>query len=627
MQVVCLALAGLFLGGFVPAGEVERDPHSHACFDEVRVTHLDLAIDVDSDQQTLSGTATWNVERAPGLPAHVPLILDTRDLTIEEVSARTPEVAIFAPVAWTLGPSDPILGQPLRIALPADATQVRIRYRTAPTASALQWVDPQGTVGKARPFLYTQSQAIHARSWVPCQDTPGVRFTFTARVVPPPGLKALMAASGPETLPKGVSERFPERVGFAFAMTQKIPSYLLAMAVGDLEFRSIGARSGVWAERGVVEKAAWEFADTEKMLTAAEARFGPYRWERYDILVLPPSFPYGGMENPRLTFATPTVLAGDRSQVALIAHELAHSWAGNLVTNATWGDFWLNEGFTVYLERRIVEDVFGPARGAMEAVLGYQELQNDLANLPPRDQILNIDLRGRDPDDGVTRIPYEKGDLFLETMAARLGRDRVNAFLRRYFDHFAFQSISTHQFEEYLKAELFGGEPPAIDLHAWIHEPGLPGDAAQPSSDRFAEIEDLARRWLAGELPAGAIETDAWTTLEWLHFLRALPSPLKSEQMETLDRAFALTHSGNAEIVCQWLEMAIRAGYRGTDEKLRSFLGSVGRRKFLMPLYSSLCETEAGRERAREYFAANRAGYHPIAVESIRRLVESRPTP
>jgi aminopeptidase N len=603
------------------------DPHSLSRPDQVRVTHLDWSMTVDFQTRTLRGSASWHIVREPGCPPEAPLILDTRGLRIREVRAIAAAGAAPRTVPYRLGPVDPLLGAPLVIEIPADTTTVVVAYETSPEASALQWVAPEGTAGKRHPFLYSQCQAIHARSLLPCQDSPRVRFTYEATLVAPAHLKAVMAAEGPRPGPRPEGRDADDReAAHQFVMEHPIPSYLVALAVGDLEFRSLGERTGVWAEPATLERAAFEFADVEAMLAAAERRFGPYRWGRYDILVLPPSFPYGGMENPRLTFATPTVLAGDRSQVALIAHELAHSWSGNLVTNATWADFWLNEGFTVYLERRIVADVFGERRAAMESVLGLGELEDALAKLPPRDQILNPDLTGRDPDESVTPIAYEKGALFLETLAARLGRDRVQAFLKNYFDQFAFRSITTAQFEDYLRAELFRGGPPPVDLQAWIHQPGLPADAARPASARFDQIAALARRWFTGELDAAQLDTADWTTLEWLHFLRSLPPELNAEQMAALDSVFRLTESGNAEIACQWLEMAIRAGYRAADGRLEEFLSSVGRRKFLMPLYEALLTVPGGRERAERIFEQARAGYHPIAVESIQKRI-AQPSP
>jgi aminopeptidase N len=538
----------------------------------VRVRHLDLDLDLRFDRRTLEGSAAVHFDRYAGDE----LILDTRDLEIHSVEGAE---------GFELGAAHPVLGAPLRIRLGSGNT-VTIRYSTSPRASGLQWLDSPQTAGKQHPFLYTQSQAIHARSWIPLQDTPGVRVTFTARVRTPPGLRAVMGAA----MSDGV-----------FQMEEPIPSYLIALAAGDLAFRPLGPRSGVYAEPSLADAAAREFADTEQMIAAVEQIYGPYRWGRYDLLVLPPSFPFGGMENPRLTFTTPTVIAGDRSLVSLVAHELAHSWSGNLVTNATWSDFWLNEGFTVYLERRVIEKVYGMAREEMEAVLARRELDREMASLPEADRLLHIDLAGRDPDDGCTLVPYEKGALLLRTIEHDVGRERFDTFLRSYFDHFAFQSITTAEFLAYLRSQL----KTSVPLDEWIFQPGIPAGAAEPHSDAFERLE--------------ARDSGSWSTQEWLHFLRSLESP----DMDRLDREYRLTDSGNSEILCQWLLMAVRAGYRPADKRLEQFLCSVGRRKFLKPLYTELMKTAEGKERAREIYAKARAGYHPIAQATIDGIVRS----
>ena len=508
-------------------------------------------------------------------------MLDTRDLEIHRVENAA---------GFELGPADPILGAPLRIRLRDGVDCVTVHYSTSPCASGLQWLDPPQTAGKRHPFLYTQSQAIHARSWIPLQDTPGVRVTFTAEIQVPDGLIAVMGAEW--------------RDG-RFHMEQPIPSYLIALAAGDLGFWPLGPRSAVYAEPSVVEAAAREFEDTEPMIAAVEEMYGPYRWGRYDLLVLPPSFPFGGMENPRLTFTTPTILAGDKSLVSLVAHELAHSWSGNLVTNATWSDFWLNEGFTVYLERRILEKVYGREREEMEAVLARGELEREMARLSPADTALHPDLTGRDPDDGCTLVPYEKGALLLRTIEEAVGRERFDAFLRGYFDHFAFRSITTAEFLDYLRREL----PNPVPVEEWIYEGGIPRGAAEARSDVFTRVG-----------PGWPAETSGWSTHQWLHFLRAQNPP----DMARLDAAFHFTQSGNAEILHEWLLMAVRTGYEPAYSKLEEFLCGVGRRKFLKPIYTELMRTEAGQERARRIYAGARAGYHPIAQASIDAIVRSK---
>lgn len=614
-----------------PEGTTERaaagagavaDPHSFANVADFRTRHLELDLETDFQARRLSGTVDLSIERLDG--AARALVLDTRDLTVSGawlLGAGADPV----PLEIELGDADPIRGAPLTVALPAEGAgesfQVRIAYRTSPQASALQWLAPEQTAGKTHPFLFTQSQAIHARSWIPLQDTPQVRTTYRATIRVPAGLRAVMSADND---PDGGTAGPGELTTYRFEMPQPIPSYLIALGVGRLEFQSTGPRTGVYAEPPVVAAAAREFADLETMLETCERLFGPYRWGRYDLLILPPSFPFGGMENPRLSFITPTIIAGDRSLVALIAHELAHSWSGNLVTNATWRDLWLNEGFTVYLERRIVEALYGAERARMEDVLGLQSLQRDFADLKPANQALLPDLRGRDPDDVFSEVPYEKGKLLLQWLESRFGRERLDAFLRDYFAHFAFRSITTEQFLDYLRANLLSSEPGRVterQLEAWLREPGLPEFAVLPRSDAFARVDEQRRRWLEGAIAAEALPAGQWSTHEWLHFLDNFPASVPRARLEELDRAFALTESPNAEVAHSWLRVAIRNGYEPAWPRLERYLTTIGRRKLIRPLYEDLMKSEAGAERARRIYAEARPGYHPIAVATLDPIV------
>ena len=589
-----------------PMAAPPKDIHSYANPTVARVTHLDLDCELDFAQRILTGAATLAVERA----GEGPLILDTRSLAIHAAETSA-DGRTWQPARFELGAADPILGAPLTIDLPPGATRVRITYATSPAATALQWLDPVQTAGGKHPFLFTQSQAIHARSWIPLQDSPGVRISYTARVRTPPELAPVMSA-----------RKEPDKSkGYKFSMPGKIPPYLIALAAGDIEFRSVGPRTGVWAERPVIGRAAREFEDMEAMLEAAERLYGPYRWHRYDVLVLPPSFPFGGMENPMVTFATPTILAGDKSLVSLIAHELAHSWSGNLVTNATWSDFWLNEGFTTYVERRIVEEVYGPDRARMEAVLGKRSLLREIADLPPKDQVLHIDLAGRDPDDAVTDIPYEKGALLLATLEHKFGRERFDRFLAEYFATFAFQSITTETFAAHLRATLFRQAPAAdFPLDEWLYQPGVPASAFEPQSEALARVETQARNWAEGR-PLATEAAARWTTQEWLHFLQSLPAKLTPAQMKQLDEAYHFTQTGNSEILCEWLRLAIRHGYREADARVEQFLRSQGRRKYVKPIYEELAKTPAGKERARRIYRQARPTYHPITIGAIDRLL------
>ncbi|HZU52369.1 MAG TPA: M1 family metallopeptidase [Holophagaceae bacterium] len=591
------------------------DPHSYGNPQEIRVSHIALDLSVDFTKKALSGTAMLSVKHEK--VGATKLVLDTHGLVIEKISAGTGK--LLQPAPFKLGAEDKILGAPLEIELPLDATTVQIVYRTQPSAGGLQWLDPSMTAGKKEPYLFSQSESIYGRTWIPMQDSPSVRVTYTAVIHTPKNLRAVMSAE------QDLSNR---RTGtYFFKMDKPIPTYLIALAVGDISFHPLGRRAGVWSEPSMLSKAAWELADTEKMIEAAEKLYGPYRWGRYDILVLPPSFPYGGMENPRLTFATPTILAGDRSLVSLVAHELAHSWSGNLVTNATWGDVWLNEGFTTYVERRIVEAIYGRANEEMQAVLGRQTLDGLVKELPPAQTILRPDLKGQDPDDSLSEIPYEKGSIFMRLLEESFGRKRFDAFLRGYMDHFAFHSITTEDFTAYLKAHLFPQNPGAaakIPLDAWLYQPGLPADVPNPHSALFDKVDAAGAAWLK-DGDTAALPYGKWSTQERLRFLLALPEHLSLDQMKALDEAFHITEKGNAEVEDVWLLLAIQHGYAPADARLRAYMIEIGRRKLIVPLYQALAKTPEGKAKALDIYKAARPGYHPIAQGTVDGVLGYKP--
>jgi len=589
-----------------PAASGGRDPHSFSRPDLVAVKHLDLDLRVDFEGRRLEGTATWTLDRRVRTAREV--ILDSRDLEIESVTLDADHRAQFA-----LGKANPILGSSLTVQLQPATRTITVRYRTSPNAGALQWLNPAQTAGAAKPYLFSQSQAILARTWIPCQDTPGVRATYRARIRTRPDLMAVMSAGNPRA-------RRADGV-YDFEMKQPVPSYLMALAVGDLEFRPLGSRCGVYSEPSVVARAAWEFAEVPQMMAAAESLYGPYRWDRFDVLVLPPSFPFGGMENPRITFATPTVLAGDRSLVTLVAHELAHSWSGNLVTNATWNDFWLNEGFTVYFENRIMEKIAGTEMAAMIAQLDVQSLERTLADttLAARDTWLLLDLAGRDPDEGVTDIAYVKGYLFLLHAEGVFGRARWDGFLRRHFDRHAFGSITTEEFVADLRRDLLRGDrdlESKLEMDRWIQGPGLPPDAPRIESREFSRVAAQVEAWEAGT-PARKLDTGGWRTQHWLYFLDQIPDSLAVERMADLDTAFGLTGRENAEVLCAWLQRAIRSDYANANPALEAFLTRQGRRRYLEPLYRALARTPHGLERARAIYARARPTYHPVSYTTI----------
>ena len=620
-----LACAGLPAAGAGPAPiEPGLDYHSFANADQFRTTHIALDLRIDLEGKVISGVVELELKRLD--PRATQLVLDTKDLMISDVTQKSADVlgataknqTIWVSRPFRLEKPDPILGSALVIDLPPSRNPVesiRIDYETLPTAAALQWLTPKQTAGRRKAFLYTQSEPIGARTWIPLQDTPQVRATYEAKIHTDSDVVAVMSAENHPTHKRNGD--------YTFVMPQAIPSYLIALAVGDLKFQETGPRTGVYAEKSVVKAAAKEFADTESMIAASEKLFGPYRWTRYDILVLPPSFPVGGMENPRLTFITPTVIAGDKSLVSVIAHELAHSWSGNLVTNATWRDLWLNEAFTVYLESRITAVVYGEQRASMERVLGLQSLRKDLARLPPKDQVLAIDLRDRDPDLVFSDVPYQKGRLFLGYLEAKFGRDRFDAFLRGYFDHFAFKSITTEQFNQYLTENLLDRFPGIVthaEMLAWEHEPGLTIGAVLPVSNAFSPVDDARSAWLDGKLQPKTFGLD-WVTQQWLYFLDNMPAPLRAEQLGSLDQAYGLTRSQNAEIEHSWLMLVIRNDYQPSYARLEQYLTTVGRRKLIAPLYVDLMKTPSGSAFAQRVYAKARPGYHPETVAAIDAIV------
>lgn len=591
------------------------DTHSFAKPEEAVVSHLSWDANVNFELNKILATATLTIKTSSEAKQ---LVLDTKDLKINSVMNGNNEVLNFV-----VGKAQPHLGAPLTIDITPKTKNIVITYETSEEAEALQWLEPSQTTDKSYPFLFTQSQAILARSWIPIQDSPGIRFTYDAQVKVPSELLALMSASNPtEKNESGI---------YNFEMKQAIPAYLMALAVGDIQFSSLGERSGVYAEPSVLEKSAAEFEDLEKMISAAEELYGPYRWDRYDIIVLPSSFPFGGMENPRLTFATPTILAGDKSLTSLVAHELAHSWSGNLVTNANWNDFWLNEGFTVYFEYRIMEAVYGRGYSEMLALLSLQDLKTEIADMKAagnfKDTSLKLDLTGRNPDDGMTSIAYDKGYFFLRLMEETVGREKWDAFLKNYFTSNSFKTMTTEQFIENLQTNLFDAyqlEIAPTFYEAWIYTPGLPDNCPVPVSDKFENVDQAAVTWAANqskeELQA-AYGSDDWTTHEWLRFVKGLPDSLSTEQMTNLDQAFGFTTTGNSEIFDLWGVHVIANQYEPAYEQLESFLVNTGRRKFLMPLYKAFVKTPEGTEMAKEIYTKARPNYHFVASSSIDELL------
>ncbi len=574
------------------------DPHSYADADQPRTRHVRLALRVDFARQVLSGTATLVL----AAPSRGPMDLDTRDLAISSIEAGG------RPVPFTLAAADPILGSRLTLDLPAGTTEIVVGYETSPESPALQWLSPVQTDGKRHPFLFSQCQAIHARAVAPLQDTPGIRITYEAELTVPGPLAAVMSAGRGDVRPNADGTRT-----FTFAMPQAIPPYLIALAVGDLDGRDLSPRSRVFAEPGVVEAAAYEFAGIESMIAGAEALFGPYEWDRFDLLVLPPSFPYGGMENPRMTFLTPTLLSGDRSLVSVVAHELAHSWTGNLVTNANAEHFWLNEGFTVWAERRIVEALYGPEEAALAWAIGQKGLDGALARFGVDSPVtrLRTSLQGVDPDDVYSLVPYEKGSRFLTLLERTVGRQRWDRFVGAYMSRFRFTSITSEEFLAFVEAEL-PGVSATVGAQEWVYEPGLPANAPVFRSEALERLAALAGGFSASARPDAAALA-SWSPLQKLAYLQRLPRELDAASCEWLDASLGLTGSGNHEVLVEWLTIAGGSDHEPVFARIREVLTRVGRMKYVRPLYAALGRHARTRALAREIFAAASDGYHHLS--------------
>ena len=586
--------------------DLRVDKHSFSEPHNVRTTHLDLDVKVDFETERISGIANYTIENINGSKE---LILDANGLRIDKVTSGGKDCA------FKLTEKDSILGQGLIIEIEKGAKQVAIHYQSAPNSKALQWLNPKQTAGKKHPFLFTQSQAILARTWLPCQDSPGVRFSYTAKVQVPAELLAVMSAENP-------TEKNTEGI-YTFKMEQAIPAYLMALGVGNLEFQNLGEHTGIYAEPEMIEKAAYEFAETENMLEIAESMYGKYAWDRYDMLLLPPSFPFGGMENPRLTFVTPTILAGDRSLTALIAHELAHSWSGNLVTNKTWDDFWLNEGFTVYFERRIMERMEDKDYADMLALLGKQDLEREVESLGHnhKDTHLKLDLLQRDPDDGMTDIAYEKGFFLLRLIEETVGRKQFDFFLNNYFTENAFKVMDTEEFIVYINEKLLDTDIEAkekIRLEEWIYRAGIPDNCPEVNSTKFKNVDNAIHSFEKG-YPLANINSAKWSSHEWLHFLRKLPKDSSLKDLKKLDTAFEFTTSGNSEILNAWFQLTIPIGYKAADNALEGFLMTVGRRKFLQPLYEALYMKDPLR--AKRIYKNARENYHSVSTQTLDAIV------
>lgn len=591
-----------------------EDPHSYSKPNEAIVKHLNLNLEIDFETKTLEGIAKWDIS-FPQQASQI--IFDTKELEVEKVWLNNDEETTFS-----IGDFNEIFGAPLFVSINDSTESVSIQYKTTHGAEALMWLEPSQTQGKKYPFFFTQSQAILARTWIPCQDGPGVRYTYEATVKTPDGLLAAMSASNP-------TEKSEDNT-YHFEMNQPIPSYLMALVCGDLEFRNIGDQTGVYAEPALIEAAAYELDEMQTMLESAEELYGAYAWERYDVVFLPPSFPFGGMENPRLTFATPTIITGDRSLTALIAHELAHSWSGNLVTNATWNDFWLNEGFTVYFEQRIMEAIYGREYSEMLALLSFQGLISELEDFETEhamdDTHLKLDLEGRNPDDGLSAIAYDKGYLFLRMLEESYGRERFDVFLKNYFKENSFKVMTTEKFITYLNAQLLAQDQKLAEscmIDSWIYGPGLPDNCPIITSTKLEAIDTYIEDYfLNANMDIAQIDTSNWTAHEYIYFVANIPTDVEKLQLRLIDKHFNFTNSTNNEILGKWFPLAVKADYKDAYVAMERFLVNIGRRKFLTPIYKALCEGTEGWVLANAIYAKAKANYHAVAKNTIEELFE-----
>ena len=588
-----------------------KDDASYARPLEARVHHVALDLTVDFDAKRVGGTATLDIDRKADSKE---IVLDDKGLEIESITDSEDQ-----PLQYKVGAADPKLGAPLTVALGPDTKRLVIKYRSAPDAGALQWLTPAQTAGKKKPYLFSQGQAIENRSWIPTQDSPGIRQTWEATIRVPAGLTAVMSApKSAEPITQG-----GESV-FSYKMPHSVAPYMIAIGVGDLAFKPLGKRTGVWTEPVMLDRAAAELSDTEKMVEAAEKLYGPYRWGRYDLLVLPPAFPYGGMENPTLTFLTPTFIAGDKSLNGLVAHELAHSWSGNLVTNATWADSWLNEGFTSYFENRIMEAIYGPKRAAQEAALSFDDMEKAFAEEGRNAPITRLNLPKEEAiaDGGASGIIYDKGAVFLRTIERTVGREKWDAYLRSYFDRHAFQPMTSALFLADLRAHLVKSDQVLerkLQLDRWVYQPGLPSNVVRPDPAAFASVDKAVRAFSAGGSVPSAF--GQWTTAEKMRFINKLPRKLPTNRLDELNRSLKLNEAGNNEVLFAWLDLAIRNRYDPAVPALERFLTTQGRRKFVRPLIETLAkDTQWGRPIAARVYREARASYHPITQRDLDKL-------
>nr|XP_020450944.1 leukotriene A-4 hydrolase [Monopterus albus] len=596
---------------------MSSDPCAFSSFTRCVTKHLNLSFHVDFDRHAIRAKVELTVESLED--RFSTLTLDTRDLKIASVSANG------QPARFSLGPKHSFKGTPLDITLPFDISRgqhviVEVTYETSPSSSALQWLKPEQTAGKNQPYLFSQCQAHHCRSMIPCQDSPSVKHTYYAQVSVPKDLVAVMSAvrDGQEVDPQDNS-----RIIYRFRQPVPMPSYLIAIVVGALESREIGPRSRVWSEKEFVDKAAFEFSKTETMLKTAEDLAGPYVWGQYDILVLPPSFPYGGMENPCLTFATPTLLAGDKSLSNVIAHEISHSWTGNLVTNKTWEHFWLNEGHTVYLERMIGRCMESEQFRQFKAIGGWKELQDSVNTFGANNPLTNLvpSLQDVNPDDAFSSVPYEKGFTLLYHLEELMGGPEVfMGFVKSYIQLFAYSSVTTEEWKNYLftyfkdKVDVLN----KVDWNAWMFTPGMPPVKPQYDTTLADACITLSQRWIKakGQDLSSFNKSDVkmLSSHQLIEFLSLLlqEDPLPLAHVKKMQEVYDLNACMNSEIRFRWLRLCVRCKWEEAVPMALKMATEQGRLKFTRPLFREVFNFEKYRDEAVRVFMAHRAAMHPV---------------
>lgn len=612
------------------------DDHSYSNLKEIHTTHLELELDVSFQNKTIYGVARHTMQNNGTDTA----IFDIKGLKIQKITLGEKNDEHETDFVIGNMDNDSVLGQPLLVSVNRKTTKINIYYQTSENSEALGWLDSNLTSSKSKPFLFTQGQAILTRTWIPTQDSPSNRITYNAKVKVPNNLMAVMSAKN--------SKKLNNDGIYRFEMNKPIPSYLISLAVGDLVYHPFSKNSGVYCEPQLMKASSSEFNDLPKMIASAEKLYGKYQWKQYDLLVLPYSFPFGGMENPMLTFVNPTVITGDKSLVSVVAHELAHSWSGNLVTNRTWNDFWLNEGFTVYFEERIMEELYGKEVADILSSIERYDLENELERIRkskhPEDSRLFLELKKRNPDEAMTAIAYVKGAFFLKSLEQKVGRKRFDKFLNSYFNNFAFQTVNSKTFVDFLETNLLKPNQIKFNYNEWIYEQGLPSNCIKITSGRLNRMKDFALNYSKGidvfapkikfryvkvkgkkrrKRVIEQIKKEDFIVQEWQTFIHALPENIGKTKLKKLDAYFSFKNCGNAEIMTDWFILGIKNNYAELNPEIQKFLSKVGRRKYVLPIFETMLSNIRTKQLAIDIFEKNKGNYHSVTKNSIESLLKN----